>query len=152
MREAHEEEEERNQELFEGLIEAIKQEELHPGLLGFEKRTFEGVKEVVGEQRTKLKEYLRNEGEEEGKLSRKNFRYMVYSAEIEKVDYLLKMYLKIRLKKVRLRPRSCSSTASTCSRTSRRPRRSCRPPSSSSSAPTPRCATTTTRTTSSGTS
>ena len=93
-----------------------------------------------------------HEGEEEGKLSRKNFRYMVYSAEIEKVDYLLKMYLKIRLKKVRLRPRSCSSTASTCSRTSRRPRRSCRPPSSSSSAPTPSCATTTTRTTSSGTS
>ena len=79
----------------------------------FEKTVVESVKELVGEQRTKLKEYLRNEGDEEGNLSRKNFRYMIYEAEIEKIDYLLKMYLKIRIKKVRMEGCRSSSTATT---------------------------------------
>jgi len=55
---------------------------------------------MLSEQRIKLKGYLKYEDETEINLSIKNFRYMIYNAEIEKVDYLLKTYLKNRLKKV----------------------------------------------------
>ncbi len=32
----------------------------------------------------------------------KNFRYIIYNAELDKLQYLLKMYLRIRLKKIQL--------------------------------------------------
>ena len=56
------------------------------------------------DQRGKLKDFLRFEDENETRLSTKNFKYMIYNAEIEKVDYLLKTYLKTRLKKVTILP------------------------------------------------
>jgi hypothetical protein len=40
------------------------------------------------------------EDEYETKQANKNFKYMVYNSEIEKLEYLLKGYLKIRIKKV----------------------------------------------------
>jgi len=40
------------------------------------------------------------EDEYETKQANKNFKYTVYNSEIEKMEYLLKSYLKIRMKKV----------------------------------------------------
>jgi hypothetical protein len=58
------------------------------------------LRDVVKDQQKRLKEYLVTNEEEEIRLTDKNFRYMIYSAELDKVQYLLKMYLRIRLKKV----------------------------------------------------
>jgi GINS complex subunit 4 len=125
MRE-NEEEEDRNYELLMRLMHAIKQERLSPPLLPFEREAFEEVRLLVEDQRGKLKDFLRYEDENETRLSTKNFKYMIYNAEIEKVDYLLKTYLKTRLKKVSHLPCRYKLTASISSRTNRRPS-SCSP-------------------------
>jgi hypothetical protein len=106
-------------------MQAIKQERLSPGLLQFEREVFEEVRLLVEDQRVKLKDFLRYEDENETKVATKNFKYMIYNAEIEKVDYLLKTYLKTRLKKVCPPPLRSRSSASTSSRTSRKRRRCC---------------------------
>lgn len=121
MRE-NEEEEDRKYELLLRLMQAIKQERLSPPLLPFEREVFEEVRLLVEDQRGKLKDFLRYEDENETRLSTKNFKYMIYNAEIEKVDYLLKTYLKTRLKKVRHLPCRYKPIASISSRTNRRPR------------------------------
>jgi hypothetical protein len=73
----------------------------------------------VEDQRIKLKEFL-GFNEDESRLSTKNFKYMIYNSEIEKVDYLLKTYLKIRLKKVLFPAQRSNNFASISSRTTKR--------------------------------
>lgn len=73
---------------------------MHPELLAFQKELTEELKALIADQRLKLKDFLSYEDEYEVKVSNKNFKYMIYNSEIEKIDYLLKTYLKTRLKKV----------------------------------------------------
>lgn len=133
--------------MISGLICAIKQEKLHPELLVFEKALTEELRGLIAEQRLKLREFLSYEDEYEVKVSSKNFKYMIYNSEIEKVDYLLKTYLKTRLKKVTRPPPRSSSSPSTSSSTSTRPRRSSPSQRCASCGGTRSCATSTTATT-----
>jgi DNA replication initiation complex subunit (GINS family) len=94
-------------------VEAVKQESLHADLLPYEEALFNALKELVAEQQLKLKEYLQYEEEDENKPQAKNFRYIIYNTEIERVQFLMKMYLRIRLKKVTTAQRRSNSTAST---------------------------------------
>lgn len=60
------------------------------------------MRDLLEEQRGKLKDFLGLKDKSEGNVSNLNFKYMIYNAEIEKIEYLLKNYLKSRLKKVTL--------------------------------------------------
>jgi hypothetical protein len=86
---------------------------LHPNVRPYDKELFDSIKEILTIQRAQLKEYLNYDNELEVTRSNKNFRYMIYNAEIEKIDYLLKMYLKMRLKKVKFPRCRFKPTAST---------------------------------------
>ena len=46
----------------------------------------EELRGLIAEQRLKLREFLSYEDEYEVKVSSKNFKYMIYNSEIEKVD------------------------------------------------------------------
>ena len=54
---------------------------------------------LLKEQRVRLREFLDHDNEELNRAD-KNFRYVIYSSEGEKLDYLLKIYSRTRLKKV----------------------------------------------------
>ena len=99
MRE-NEQDDDHNYELICRLIHAIKQERLNPELLKYEKEVFEQVRDLLEDQRTNLKDFLGQKDKNEGNISNLNFKYMIYNAEIQKIEYLLKTYLKSRLKKV----------------------------------------------------
>ena len=96
------------------------------------------LKELVVEQQLKLKEYLQYEEEDENKPQAKNFRFIIYNTEIERVQYLMKMYLRSRLKKVLAHPPRSSCTASTLSSTSPSSRGWLPPQKSSFCASTPK--------------
>ena len=87
-------------ELIEKLIEALKQEVLSPDILPFQSITFKTLQQALKDQDGRIKEYLREDEEEGTSRQDKSWKYLIYKSETEKLSYVLKEYLRVRLHKI----------------------------------------------------
>lgn len=85
--------------LIQKMIFYLKQEQLSPALLPFRHDIFSKLQESLKDQEEKLRQY-KSDPDSDTTNSVRNYKTVIYSMEIEKVSYILKHYLKIRLDKV----------------------------------------------------